>query len=213
MLSKRIKSLLVAGLLVLGMGFAKVNSFAAETLMSEITEIEFVEGEEQKVIELQHGYITITLTKTEEGNYLIATDWDSSVLKVVSVTTYYKDGYFYINETQFKDGEGCNTIIKGEDGIYRVNLSDMNKSGLEKIEVKFELVDSDGDGTPDFKDDTPNGDEPGEEPEEPGEEPEEPKDPNVTDPETGDASIMPIVAVAAVSVAGLFALRNKNDEE
>ena len=207
MLNKRIKSLLVAGLLVLGMSFAKVDSFAAETLMSEITEIEFVEGEEQKVIELQHGYITITLTKTEEGNYLVATDWDSSVLKVVSVTTYYKDEYFYISETQFKDGEACSTIIKGEDGIYRVNLSDMNKSGLEKVEVKFELVDSDGDGVPDFKDDTPNGEEPGEE------EPEDPKNPNVTDPETGDTSMMPIVVTAVVSAAGLFILNKKDDEE
>lgn len=200
MLNKRVKSLLVAGLLVLGMGFGKVDSFAAETLTSEITNIEFVKGEEQKVIELQHGYIVVTLTKTEEGNYLVATDWDSSVLKVVSVTTYYKDGYKYLSETQFRDGEACSTIIKGEDGIYRVNLSDLNKSGLEKVEVKFELIDSDNDGVADFKDDTPK--------------PEEPKNPNVKDPETGDASMIAVVGVAVASAAGLYVVSKKdNDEE
>ena len=70
MLNKRIKSLLVAGLVILGMGFAKVDSFAAETLKSEITDIDFVEGEEQKVIELQQGYIAVTMKYKENSKQI-----------------------------------------------------------------------------------------------------------------------------------------------
>ena len=217
MLSKRIKSLLVAGLLVLGMGFAKVNSFAAEVdpLVSKIINIDFVQGETQKVETLQHGYITVTMNRDAEGKYEIIVKWDKTVLDVVKVESIFeKNTLFSDLNTCYShedDGQYITIVIK-DANIGPEAFGSPNYGELTGVNVYFNLVDSDGDGTPDFKDDTPNGDEPGEG-EEPGEEPEEPKDPDVTDPETGDASIIPIVAVAAVSVAGLFALRNKDDEE
>ena len=203
MLNKRIKSLLVAGLVMLGMGFAKVDSYAAETLKSEITDIDFAKGEEQKVITLQHGYITVTINRDADGIYDVIVEYDKTVLNVIGIDSLFEAGNLY------SDFNTCYDVEYKENKVV-VTIKDVNSVSegfnpvgeLVGVNVHFVLVDSDNDGVADFKDDTPT-----------PEEPEKPKDPNVKDPETGDAGIMSIVAVAVVSAAGLFALRKKDDEE
>ena len=104
-MNKKIKSLLVAGLLVVGMSGMKIDAFAAESLTSVIEYPQFEEGQNQKVITLQHGYIVLTITQNEDGSYYITTNWDASVVKVTSVKTFYENGYEITSETQFKDEE------------------------------------------------------------------------------------------------------------
>jgi hypothetical protein len=205
MLNKRIKSLLVAGLLVFSMGFAKVDSFAAEPLMSEITDIEFVKGEEQKVVTLQHGYITVTMNKNADGKYDIVVKWDKTVLDVVKVESIFETNSLFssLNScySHTDDGQYITIVIK-DANIGPDAFGSPNYGELTKVNVYFNLVDSDKDGAPDFKDDTPK-----------PEEPEEPKDPNVKDPETGDASMIAVVGIAVASAVGLYAVNKKDDEE
>ena len=217
MLNKRIKSLLVAGLLVFSMSgavFAEGDSIEEKSLISEITDIDFVEGEEQKVIELQHGYIIVTMNRNADGKYDIIVKWDKTILDVVKVESIFETNSLFssLNScySHTDDGQYITIVIK-DANIGPDAFGSPNYGELTKVNVYFILVDSDGDGVPDFKDDTPNGDDNDDDDDD--DDDEQPKDPNKNEPETGDASIMPIVAVAAVSAAGLFALRNKDDEE
>lgn len=203
MLNKRIKSVLVAGLVVLGMGFAKVDSYAAETLKSEITNIEFVQGETQKVVKLQQGYITVTINKSADGKYDVVVEWDKTIVDVVGIDSLFEKG-----QPTFSDFNTCyDYVVDGNKVI--VTIKDVtgvpegwdSKGELVGVNVHFTLVDSDNDGVPDFKDDTPQ-------PEEP-----KPKDPEVKDPETGDASMIAVIGIAVASAAGLVLTRKKDDEE
>ena len=215
MLNKRIKSLLVAGIVILGMGFAKVDSFAAETLTSAISNIDFVEGETQKVVTLQQGYITVTI-KNNDGVYDVVVEWDKTMVNVIGIDSLFENG-----DSLFSDFNTCYDVVYNENKVI-VTIKDVNVvpegfnsvGELVGVNVHFTLVDSDGDGVPDFKDDTPNPGPGGEEPDpEDPVEPEEPVNPDIDDPETGDASIMPIVVTALASAAGLFVLSKKDDEE
>jgi hypothetical protein len=187
------------------MGFAKVDSFAAEPLMSEITDIEFVKGEEQKVVTLQHGYITVTMNKNADGKYDIVVKWDKTVLDVVKVESIFETNSLFssLNScySHTDDGQYITIVIK-DANIGPDAFGSPNYGELTKVNVYFNLVDSDKDGAPDFKDDTPK-----------PEEPEEPKDPNVKDPETGDASMIAVVGIAVASAVGLYAVNKKDDEE
>ena len=222
MLNKRIKSLLVAGLLVFSMSFAKVDSFAAEPLVSKVTNIEFVKGEEQKVVKLQHGYITVTMNKNAEGKYDVIVKWDKTVLDVVKVESILETNTLFSDlntcYSHEDDGQYITIVIK-DVNIGPEAFGSPNYGELKGVNVYFNLVDNDKDGEPNFKDDTPNG--PEEEPEEPPvdpedpnpEEPEQPKEPNKEDPETGDASMIAVVGIAVVSAAGLYIVSRKEDEE
>ena len=208
-MSKKIKSLLVAGLLVLGMGFAKTDSFAAKEeadYVSKISNIEFIQGETQKVETLQHGYITVTMNRDAEGKYEIIVKWDKTVLDVVDVESIFESNTLFSDlNTCFShedDGQYITIVIK-DANIGPEAFGSPNYGELIGVNVYFNLIDNDKDGIPNFKDDTPNGETP--------EEPEEPKDPNVDDPETGDASMIAVAGLAVVSVAGLYLIRK--DEE
>lgn len=204
-MNRKIKSLIMAGVLVVMMGG---NVHANEPLMSSITNPQFEEGTNQKVVTLQNGAITLTITEEDGYYYYLTTNWDSSKFKVISVKTYFEEGYMMINETQFRDGDDCDTIIK-EDGMYKVNLANDVDKKLVKVEVMYEPIDNDGNGIPDFKDDTPT------EPENPPVEPEEPEQPKeeIVDPETGDKSLFIYCGVAAVAVVGLCVVNRKKDED
>lgn len=203
-MNKRIKSLLIAGLLVFSMSG---NAFANNSYTSVVENPKFEEGTNQKLFELQDGNIVLNITENEDGSYYITINWDSSKVRVISVKTYYENEYEVTSETQFKDGEDCSTIIKDGDN-YKVNLSDMIKSKLVKVEVKFEPVKDDEPVTP-----PTDPEEPPVDPEEPptGEEPQE----SVTDPEpeAGDSSLLAYVSMASVSVVGLYFLNRKKDED
>ena len=94
MLNKRIKSLLVAGLVILGMGFAKVDSYAAETTNS-ITEFNFVDIDNGGPLASIHTFedenITITIrsvggySEHPEGTYEISANWNTSMIDMKSI--------------------------------------------------------------------------------------------------------------------------------
>lgn len=137
-MSKRIKSLIVAGLLVVGMGFTKVDSFAAETSPIQVPQFEI--GVKQEFL-LENGAIKLTITEEEGKYYYIVTDWNSTKVKVTSVKTYFEDGTYVINETQFKDGDKCDTIIKDGE-MYKVNLNNDQNQKLTKVEVIYDILDN-----------------------------------------------------------------------
>jgi hypothetical protein len=196
-MNKKIKSLLVAGLLVVGMGFAKVDSFAAETdpLVSKITDIEFVNGEQQKVETLQHGYITVTMTRTADGKYDIVVKWDKTILDVVKVESIFEKNTIYsdLNTCYDVEYEGNNVIVTIKDAnVVPEGFDPIGE--LKGVNVYFTLVDEDGDGVPNFKEGTP-------------------VPPKTDEPETGDASMIITASVAVASAVGLFVLSRKDDEE
>jgi hypothetical protein len=205
---KKVKSLLAIGLLVVGIGFTKVNSFAAETsaeiLTSEIRDIDFVKGEDKKVVTLQHGYITVTINRDADGKYDVIVKWDKTVVDVKGIDSLFESGnplYSDFNTCYDVKEEGNNIIVTIK-GVNEMPEGFNPVGELIGVNVHFTLVDSDGDGAPDFKDDTPQ-----------PEEPEKPKDPNVKDPETGDASIAMIAGSVIVAGISLYALNRKEDNE
>jgi hypothetical protein len=195
MLNKRIKSLLVAGLLVLGMGFAKVDSYALEPITSTITNPKLIEN--KKTISLQGGSIIVEVTKTEDG-YIFEPRWDSNKFKVLDIKAHYDDELNTVinSESYFVDSK-CHPIQENNN-VHKSDAIDMKiNANLIKVEVIFMPIDKDNDGKPDFKDSKPV----------------DPNPEEIKDPETGDTSIMPIVVTAVASAAGLFVLNKKDDEE
>ena len=241
-MNKKIKCLLVAGLLVIGMS-GNVN--ALEPLTSTITNPQFEEGTNQRVVKLQDGKITITITKNDDGTYKIVTEWDSTVVKVTGLKSLFENGNMD-SSNFFDEGYYCHLVVKDGDK-YSVTLDKLgeipegfNPMGeLVKVDVVFEPIDENGNGIPDFKDDEPvtpptDPEEPPVDPEEPPVEPEDPdqpvdpEDPNpeepnpeepeqpkeeITDPETGDKSVILYGGLATVTVVGLCVLNRKKDED
>jgi LPXTG-motif cell wall-anchored protein len=196
MLNKRIKSLLVAGLLVLGMGFAKVDSYALEPITSTITNPKLIEN--KKTISLQGGSIIVEVTKTEDG-YIFEPRWDSNKFKVTDIKAHYDDERnTVINSESYFVSSKCYPIQENSN-VYKPDAIDMKiNANLIKVEVIFMPVDKDNNGIPDFKDSKPVDPNPKEE---------------IKDPETGDASMIAIIGIAAASAAGLVLTRKKDDEE
>lgn len=208
MLNKRIKSVLVAGLLILGMSG---NAFALEQ--------NFYKGNDKGQCECS---IDNKLENPSTGEHIL-----DGVIKI----TISEDGK-YAKIEPLKDENGYDLAkihavhMKGGPNYYCYKLNaeeswvdnlscPLNGGGkipeISHISVDYEVVpeserpapeDKDKDGIPDHKDDEVII-------------PETPEGPNsgTTEPPTGDAGIMSIVAVATVSAAGLFVLRKKDDEE
>ena len=200
-MNKKVKSLLVAGLLAVGINGVKVDAFASEQLVSTITYPKFDESN-KKIISLQGGDIIVEVTKTEEG-YKFAPKWNSNKFKVTNIIAYFDDedkNTSIHTESVFQTG-GFEPV-EGDSNIHKTKKDiDMKISAnLIKVEVKFDTVykDNNSDGISDFKDSNPV-----------IPEKEEVKD----EKPTGDASIMPILATGIGSVVGLYVLNKKEDEE
>ena len=200
-MNKKIKSLLVAGLLVVGMSG---NVFANESELpsvstSAITYPKFEDG--KRVVELQGGLIVVEMTEKENGEYDIVVKWKEESIKILGVKSYYENGS--IDHTNyFEEWYECNTL--GEEGEFvfgKVLGGGEGVSGplgeLVKVEVTFENL--------------TKGDEPVVPPVEP-EEPEVPEE-EIDDPETGDASSLMAVGTAIASAIGIYTLNKKDDEE
>jgi hypothetical protein len=195
MLNKKIKSLFVAGLLVVGMGVAKFDSFALEPITSTITNPKLIDN--KKTISLQGGSIIVEVTKTEDG-YIFEPRWDSNKFKVLDIKAHYDDELnTVINSESCFVSSKCYPIQENSN-VYKSDAIDMKiDANLIMVEVVFMPIDKDNNGKPDFKDSKPV----------------DPNPEEIKDPETGDTSIMPIVVTAVASAAGLFALNKKDDEE
>lgn len=196
-MNKKIKSLLVAGLLVVGMSG---NVFAAESDLpsistSTITQPKFEDG--KRVVELQGGLIVVEMTEKENGEYDVVVKWKEESIKILGVKTYYENGS--IDHTNyFEELYHCNTL--GEEGEFvfgKVLGGGEGFSGplgeLVKVEVTFENLTK------------------GDEPVVPPEEPEVPEE-EIDDPETGDAGMMVGVVSVALASLGLVVVNKKKDE-
>lgn len=201
-MNKKIKSLLVAGVLLVGMSG---NAFANEVELPKVgtAVIEnpaFEEG--KRVVTLQDGLITVTITENEDGTYDILTTWDSTKVNVTGLKTFYENGSL-VSDDFFNPEYHCANIIK-EGDIYKVSLEGLaevpagfdSMGKLVKIEVTFENLTK------------------GSEPVEPPVDPEPPVVPEekITDPETGDTSSMVFVATALLSAGALVFTRKKDEE-
>lgn len=207
MLNKRIKSLLVAGLLVFSMsGMA----FAAETELPKEATAKIENPDfgafQSKTYELQDKFIVLKLSKytsTVEGeikvDYQAHLTWDAEKYEVTHIKMVYEDGTVAERDilTSAEEGKDCYIAVL-KDGKYVVSSigDDVVGEKLVRVEVTFKNL--------------TKGNKPVEPPVVPPTE--EPKE-DVYDPETGDASIMPIVATAILSAAGLYVVCKKDDEE
>ena len=192
-MSKKIKSLIVAGLLVVGMGgnvFAATEFENNEVLLAAEQGVELPKAVLKNLVPgetytLQDGNITV---KVEENKkYVDITIKDGSPVKVVKVRT---NGY---KESNVPEGT-------------RVFVANADTADITEVEIYFELVDntdSDGDGIPDIKDDTPN----------PPEQPEEPQKPEIVDPETYDGSMIAVGVGVVVAGGALIVLNRKKDDD
>jgi hypothetical protein len=206
MLNKRIKSLLVAGLLVFSMAG---GVFADEVELPDngtaiIKNPDFGDFM-NKTYELQDKFIILKLTRHSSGedsydDYQAHLTWDAEKYEVTHIKMVYEDESFTERDIMIKAAEGkdCYVAVLGEDGKYRVSPigDDVSGKKLIRVEVTFKNL--------------TKGNNPVEPPVEPPKE--EPKE-EVYDPNTGDASIMPIVATAILSAAGLYVVCKKDDEE
>lgn len=185
---KKIKSLLLAGVLVLAMGG---NVFAAEAqAVSTITNPKFVEGEFNK--QLQEGNIVIKATEQDGYYYYVTTEWNGEKIKIIDVKLHFEDGSVVYNEALFKEDK-CG-VVQDKEGWKYVNLvNDVDKK-VVKIEVVFEPVK-------------------GNDPVVPPVEPEEPEEEVKDDPQTGDSSMLLYVGTAAASIGGLYVLTRKKEDK
>ena len=206
MLNKRIKSLLVAGLVILGMSGSVFAAGEGEVttpseIISTITNPEFVDG--QRVVSFHDGAVIVTIIERVDGLYNIEVKWDSTQVKVTNMKTTWENGTdqhgnffdpgYYCNLLE-SDGKTYKVKIEGLGGKPAEEMDDMGK--LTKVEITT-IAEKSGDATD--PDDGNDEDEKNEE-----------IDDNV---ETGDTSIMPIVFTVVGSAAGLFVLNKKDDEE
>lgn len=209
MLNKRIKSLLVAGLLVFSMSGA-VFAEGADLPKEGTIKIDYPDFGVKtfKEYKLQGGNIILKLYN-DNNDYRADVRWNPEVVKVTGIKMTYEKAEGEEVETystrdiklpdEVQAGQDCHVAVK-EGDLYKVtNVADSIKDKkLIKVEIMFENLTKD--------------DEPVVPPVIPPVDPEEPEE-KIDDPETGDTSMMPIVVTAVASVAGLFVLNKKDDEE
>ena len=193
---KKLKSLLVAGLLVVSMsgGVFADNVYVNDALIVKNIKLE-------EVFTFQDGNVLLELD--EATNSLIADlkiSWVENY-NITYVKLILKDGT-EVNVPMEKIGVSRND----ETGWIRNSLN-LDELSLEASDVKTVKIgidykypqDEDGNGVPDFKDDTPV----------------EPEEPEIHDPETGDSSLVTVVgaSVITLSAAGLFIVNKKKEDE
>ena len=197
-MNKKVKSLLVAGLLVVGMSG---NVFGLEK-----TEYEGNDGKGQ----CEHS-VANKLEEPTAGEHIIAgvvkvtVSADRKYAKVEPLKNEAGVTLAKINAVHMKGGPNYNCYVLGEDEGWVDNLSCPLNGGkkipeISHISVDFELIefdDKNGNGVPDHKD---------------SEVPEGPTSGPV-DPGTGDASMMLVVGGAIASAAGLIFLSKKDKDE
>ena len=194
-MNKKLRTLLLAGLLTLGMSaVAFANEGEGElpaVSTSTITNPDFEEG--KRVVELQGGLIIVDMTEKENGEYDIIVKWKGESIKILGVKSIYENGT--IDHTNyFEELYHCNTLGKdGEFDFGKVLGGGNGFSGplgkLVKVEVTFENL--------------TKGDDPVVPPQEPDEE--------IIDPATGDATTIGFLVAGALATLGLCKI-NKDEE-
>ena len=197
-MNKKIKSLLVAGLLVVGMSG---NVFADDVHVNDALIVENIKLDEVFIF--------------QDNNVFLELDGPSNILLAdIKAAWVEKYNITYV-KLILKDGSEVNVpmekinVENNGSGLIRnsVDLDDLDDplgaSDVKTVKIGIDYKypqDEDGNGVPDFKDDEPV-DPPVEE------------EPEINDPNTGDAGMMVgVITVAAASI-GLFVVNKKKDEE
>ena len=195
-MNKKLRTLLLAGVLTLGMSavaFANESELPAVST-STISNPAFEDG--KRVVELQGGLIIVDMTEKENGEYDIVVKWKGESIKILGVKSIYENGT--IDHTNyFEELYHCNTIEQeGEFFKGTVSGGGDGVSGplgeLVKIEITFENLTK------------------GDEPIVPPVEPEEP-DEEIDDPATGDTTTIGFLVAGALATLGLCKI-NKDEE-
>ena len=195
-MNKKLRTLLLAGVLTLGMSavaFANESELPAVST-STVTHPKFEDG--KRVVELQGGLIIVDMTEKENGEYDIVVKWKGESIKILGVKSIYENGT--IDHTNyFEELYHCNTIEQeGEFFKGTVSGGGDGVSGplgeLVKIEITFENLTK------------------GDEPIVPPVEPEDP-DEEIDDPATGDTTTIGFLVAGALATLGLCKI-NKDEE-
>lgn len=123
MLNKRIKSVLIAGIVILGMGFAKVDSYAAE--LSADNPIVVTPGTNKYAIDYQNGEIQVRI------DYLNGEYTGTTYINTYTFCTTWKKELYKVNEIEIKY-----TINDGEERLIEKQIE--NQSGLFSFNQEFE---------------------------------------------------------------------------
>lgn len=199
MLNKKIKSILVAGLVIMsmtGVVFANETESLPKEATIKIENPDFGDFTQKTYSELQDGNIVLTLNKDSSG-YRAFVNWVAADYKVTQIRLFFDDESSSIMDIKLpgetKEGENCHdAILEGDK--YKASTSVTTDKKLIRVEIDYINLTKDDEAVdPDDGDD-------------------EKEEEKITDPDTGDASIMPLVATAVVSAAGLFVLNRKDEE-
>ena len=204
MLNKRIKSLLVAGLLVFSMsGGVFAEEISLPSTGKAVIENPKFNAEGKRVISqaILNGDIKVSLVETKDENgdykYDIEISWNATKVNLTKVQSFYENNGGNIDHSNYfkeKDQYYCSTLVK-EGDIHKFTVEGGGKDfgKLTRLVIYYEAVKGSNPVTPPT-------------------EPEKPE--NITDePVAGDASIMPIAVTAVLSAAGLYVVCKKDDEE
>jgi len=197
-MNKKVKSLLVAGLLVFGMSG---NVFADDVHVNDALIVENIKLDEVFIF--------------QDNNVFLELDGPSNILLADIKAAWVENYNITYVKLILKDGSEVNVpmekinVENNGSGLIRnsVDLDDLDDplgaSDVKTVKIGIDYKypqDEDGNGVPDFKDDEPV-DPPVEE------------EPEIHDPNTGDAGMMVgAITVAAASI-GLFVVNKKKDEE
>lgn len=201
---KKLKSLLVAGLLVVGMsGSVFANEIPQGPFVSYKTHPTLLDESSEAVF--QNGAIVVDVSKeelSEQDVFHYSLEWNSHKFKMNKLILFLEDGSTIEEDLNSVSGVAQTEDVEGKENfkIFKSQTATSSGSNIVKIQVEYEYgTDTDGDGIPDFKDDTPV----------------EPEEPEIHDPETGDSSLVTVVgaSVITLSAAGLFILNKKKEDE
>lgn len=206
MLNKRIKSLFVAGLVILGMSG---NAFAAEVPKGPFTSYQTYPTilDESSEAVFQDGAIVVDIkldeSSDEQDMYINNIKWNAHKFNVKKVIYTFSDNTTH--EYDFATSYGSRvTDVEGLENFKQLNDSFAYTKGFKitKIQVEYDYgVDTDKDGKPDFKDDKPT-------------DPDTPNKPEKVDPATGDAGVAGLLLAAVGIGTGLVVVnKGKDDEE
>ena len=202
MLNKRIKSLLVAGLVILGMSG---NAFAAGESTSQFTSYQLcstiLDGSSEAVF--QNGAIVVDIIELEESTesqdvYHYSLEWNNHKFKMNKLTIFLDNGKTIVEDLNSTSGIAQTKDVAGKENFkfFKSQTAVAEDAKMVKIQVEYDYgTDTDGDGKPDFKDDKPT-------------------EPEKVDPPTGDAGVAGLLLAAVGIGTGLVVVnKGKDDEE
>lgn len=208
MLNKRIKSLLVAGLVILGMSG---NVFAAEVPKGPFTSYQTYPTilDESSEAVFQGGAIVVDITELEESTesqdvYHYSLEWNNHKFKMNKLILFLDNGDKIEENLNSGSGIAQTKDVEGKQNfkLFKSQTAVAEDAKIVKIQVEYDYgTDTDEDGKPDFKDDKPTV-------------PDTPNKPEKVDPETGDAGVAGLLLAAVGIGTGLVVVnKGKDDEE